>query len=179
MESLFDTDLVSKELPVEYIARNFNVESLRKLGSVQKRQEWFDALWDAGDKYDFNNLSLNIDLSKQVLMMKVKSGRASPLTPFERYKFIFSTKLNGEKTIFNAGMTTSGASNTLRNKYGLGSNLQWNRYNISLVFEEVKGSDVDKLINFIEKYYIVYNTDVEFSLLPKKISVDIIKNIMK
>ena len=114
-ESLFDKDIVTKELPLEKYMKNFSSDALQRL-SVEERNSVFDQLFDSGEQYNAAELRKNpIDLTKTVLIQRRDDLIVSESDYPVKYTFIFAVPVDfgmdipGYETTFIANLRNSSA----------------------------------------------------------------------
>lgn len=104
-ESLFDTDLTVRKLPVEKYMDDFSSHALEKL-SPQERNALFDQLFESGDVCNAVELRNNpIDLTKNIIIQRRDGLKGLTEISYPRkYNFIYSLH------VFNEGDKTHMAS---------------------------------------------------------------------
>ena len=88
-ESLFDNDLIKKDLPVEKLVKNFDSTSLQDL-PVEERNELLDQLFDFGRCTIDELRKTPLDLTKNVLI--IKRDRLNIFDDYEypcKYVFVY------------------------------------------------------------------------------------------
>lgn len=104
VESLFDSDLITRKLPIEKYIDDFSSDALKKL-SVEERNELFDRLFEMGDQYNAEQLKKNpLDLTKNILI--VRRDRLKYWNDYEyTCKFVFVFGFNDK--IYRAALMDS------------------------------------------------------------------------
>jgi len=102
-ESLFDTDLTTRKLPIEKYMGDFSMYALEKL-DPQERNTLFDQLFESGDIYNAAELRNNpVDLTKNIIM--IRRDGLKGLTEINypcKYNFIYRILFNGNLRTFVA-----------------------------------------------------------------------------
>jgi len=171
-ESLFDDDLATKELDVEKISKNFDSKTFQSLKSVADILDRMEAIVNAGKEYTFDQLKKkNIDLSKNIVVYYNKHD-------FRKvsYNFIFMHNFY------------DGLNDTYKDCLLIGSLFgrnSWAPRNYEWIFN-IWGRDVtvesawSEYLKSMQKYYIDNGAkDIKFYMLPKNISENIIKCMLK
>lgn len=85
-ESLFDRDLVQKDLPIEQIASEIFDPKKLKITDNETRISWLNNLWEFAEHYSTRQLqNLNIDISETPIIIKL----GNPNDPIENSYQIF------------------------------------------------------------------------------------------
>lgn len=173
LESIFDDDLATKELDVEKISKNFDNKSLQSLKSTWDIKDQMDAIINVGEECTFDQLKKkNIDLSKNIVVQrKEKDYRMI------NYSFVFVhqfynalERINGDCLLIG---TFFGRNQWKPRDY----KWEFNVWDWNVTVE----SAWDEYIKTVKTCYIDHGVgpDLKFYILPKNISENIIKCMLK
>ena len=88
-ESLFDKDLVTKDIPILDDIKNLTNDSIRKM-SVDEILDIYNSIIELGTKYSAREAKkLNIDITKNVVILSHKKEYRVKNEKFAKYEFLF------------------------------------------------------------------------------------------
>lgn len=174
LESIFDNDLVKKDSDIQKIAKKLDNRALQSLDSPFEIEKVFDNIFEYGEICDFNQLSKKkVDLSNQIVMCRFPRGGVYS-TP---YSFIF---IHDFPDLWTGKKEKSLLVGTVFTRGFLKKNMKYVKWQFN-IWERSEDQDQlrEAMFKVIKDLIDYRDRALEFSILPKLISQDIIKCILK